>query len=420
MTENINSNAPSALFRWTLLIIISFAMFGNYYIYDSISPLADLLSTQLNFTDADIGWLNGIYSIPNLIMVFIGGILIDLLGTRISTFLFATLCLIGAAITASFSDLEMMAVGRLVFGLGAESLIVGVTTVVGKWFKGKQLSFAFGINLMVARLGTIAAYNSPTWASGLYTDYKGPLMLAVAAGVISVAAIIIYWGMDVYASKKYTVRKEGEQDKFRFSDILSFSKSYWYLVFLCVTFYSAIFPFKTFGVKFFMMEHGVTREFGGFLISALDISAIFLTPLFGLMVDHFGKRSLLMAFGSFILFPVYVIMGYTDISLYIPMFFMGLSFSLIPAVIWPSVAMIVPERSLGTAYGLMTMVQAVGLSFFNIFVGYINDSTGSYGVGMWIFSSLSFVGLLFAFLLRRREVGPKGHGLEKGLVKGSK
>ena len=148
---------PTKFYRWLVLVFVSLAMFGNYYIYDSISPLADLLATQLKFSDADIGLLNGIYSVPNIIMVLIGGVLIDRLGTRKSTIIFAVLCLIGAVFTAFRGDLTTMAIGRLIFGLGAESLIVAVTTILARWFKGKELSFAFGINLTIARFGSFAA-----------------------------------------------------------------------------------------------------------------------------------------------------------------------------------------------------------------------------------------------------------------------
>ena len=122
-----------------------------------------------------------------------------------------------------------------------------------------------------------------------------------------------------------------------------------------------------------------------------------------------------MMIGSVALIPVYLLMAYTDYSLYIPMALMGLSFSLIPAVIWPSVALIVKEENLGTAYGLMTMVQAIGLAGLNFLIGYVNDATSGYTAGMWIFSTLGFFGLLFAFLLRKNELGPNGHGLEKGI-----
>ena len=155
---------PSPLFRWAVLLFISMAMFGNYYVYDSISPLADLLKAQLGFSDSNLGLLNAIYSFPNIIMVLIGGIIIDRIGAKKASVLFSSLCMIGSAMTTfSGGDLVFMAAGRLVFGLGAESLIVTITTVIAKWFKGKELSFAFGLNLTVARLGSFAALNSPSW-----------------------------------------------------------------------------------------------------------------------------------------------------------------------------------------------------------------------------------------------------------------
>jgi MFS family permease len=413
--QNLLKPEPSPVFRWIILVFVSLAMFGNYYIYDSISPLADLLVKQLNFTDSNIGLLQGIYSVPNVIMVLIGGIIIDKIGTRISTFIFTALCLIGAIITASSTELTFMAIGRLVFGLGAESMIVAITTVIGRWFKGRQLSFAFGLNLTLARLGSFAALNSPTWARGLYDNWQYPLLLSVGAAIISIASVIVYWGMDAYAEKNYSLRPVPKQDKIIIREIFSFSKSYWFVVLLCVTFYSGIFPFQTFAVKFFIDVHGTSREFGGFLSSMLTLSAMVLTPLFGLFADYIGKRSLLMMLGSLLLVPVYLLMAYTSVTLYIPMAMMGLAFSLIPAVMWPSVAIIVDESKLGTAYGLMTMIQNIGLAGFNFIIGWANDFSGNYTMGMWIFSSLGFFGLLFAFLLRRSEQGPGGHGLEKGI-----
>lgn len=410
---------PPRAFRWTVLVLISLAMFGNYYIYDAISPLADLLALQLGFSDSNIGLLQAIYSIPNVFMVLIGGFIIDRLGTKKSTLIFAVLCLLGAAITASSGKLGMMAAGRLVFGLGAESLIVAVTTAIAKWFKGKELSFAFGINLTIARLGSFAALNSPTWAKHYYTDWQMPLFISVAAGVICVAGAILYWVLEDNASKKYQVGQAGSTDKVVIRDIFKFSTSYWFIVALCITFYSGIFPFQTFAVKFFIEAYGTTREFGGFLSSILTLFAMIATPLFGLLVDRIGKRSLFMMFGSILLIPVYLIMAYAHISLYIPMAMMGIAFSLIPAIMWPSVAYIVDESKLGTAYGLMTMIQNIGLAGFNLLVGWANDyagasaaNPGGYNLGMWIFSCLGFFGVMFAFLLRRSEMGPHAHGLE--------
>ena len=409
---------PSA-YRWSVLVVISLAMFGNYYVYDAISTLADVLVRQLGFTDSDIGLLQGIYSVPNIFMVLIGGFIIDRLGTRISTLLFAALCLIGAIITASSGVLAVMATGRLIFGLGAESLIVAVTTAIAKWFKGKELSFAFGINLTIARLGSFAALNSPSWASRAYENWQSPLLITVIFGVICVVAAVLYWILEVRAEKRFSLGEAGSTDKVVFSDIFKFGKSYWLIVGLCVTFYSAIFPFQTFAVKFFMDAHGTSRELGGFLSSMLTLFAMVATPLFGLLVDKVGKRALFMMFGSLLIIPVYLIMAYTHISLYLPMAMMGIAFSLIPGVMWPSVSYLVDQSKLGTAYGLMTLVQNIGLAGFNFLIGWANDygnasacNPKGYALGMWIFSTLGFIGFLFAFLLRKRETGPNAHGLE--------
>ena len=217
--------APKA-YRWLVLVLISLAMFGNYYVYDSISPLADVLKAQLGFSDSNIGLLNAIYSIPNIIMVLVGGIIIDRIGTRVSTFLFALLCLLGAVITVSTGTLEVMAAGRLVFGLGAESLIVAVTTAIAKWFRGKELSFAFGMNLTIARLGSFAALNSPSWGSTLYESWRLPLLVSVVAGVVCVAGAAIYWGLEVQADRRYRLGPAGSTDKLVFSQLWDFGRSY--------------------------------------------------------------------------------------------------------------------------------------------------------------------------------------------------
>lgn len=411
--------APPRAVRWMVLIFVSLAMFGNYYIYDAISPLADVLVTQLKFTDSDIGLLQGIYSLPNIIMVLIGGFIIDRLGTKRSTFIFAALCLLGAVITVADGSLWVMATGRLVFGLGAESLIVAVTTAIAKWFKGKELSFAFGLNLTIARLGSFAALNSPSWASDYYDDWQAALMISVVFGVICVVGALVYWILESGAEKKYQIGSAGETDKVVFSDIFKFGVSYWYIVLLCITFYSGIFPFQTFAVKFFIDAHGTSREMGGFLSSMLTLFAMIATPLFGLLADKIGKRSLLMMFGSLLLVPVYLMMAYTTISLYVPMAMMGIAFALIPGIMWPSVSYLVEESKLGTAYGLMTLIQNIGLAGFNFLIGWANDFSGAggdnpggYAMGMWMFSSLGFIGFLFAYLLRKRETGPHAHGLE--------
>jgi MFS family permease len=401
-----------------VLLFLSLAMFGSYYAYDALSPLADVLKQQLRFSDENIGLLQAIYSFPNIFTVVIGGFIIDRLGLRKSLMIFGVLCLVGPAITASSGHLSVMAAGRLIFGMGAESLNVAVTAALARWFKGKELSFAFGINLTICRLGSFAALNSPTWARAAYANWRWPFLIALALSVFCVVGAIVYWIMEAQAEKNFHLG-EASTDKVVFADLFKFGVSYWYIVALCVTFYSAIFPFQTFAVKFFIEAHGTSREFGGFLSSMLTLFAMIATPLFGLWVDRVGKRAMLMMFGSLLLVPVYLMMAYTHVNLYVPMGLMGVAFSLIPAVMWPSVAYIVDQSKLGTAYGLMTMIQNIGLFGFNLMVGWANDyshagpdNPGGYHLGMWIFSTLGFLGLGFAFLLRQRELSPHGHGLE--------
>jgi MFS family permease len=410
---------PPAFLRWSVLLFVSLAMFGNYYIYDSISPLADLLKSQLGLADADIGTLNGIYSLPNIFMVLIGGIIIDRIGTRKSTLLFALICVVGSVVTAWATGFLMMAAGRLIFGLGAESMIVAVTTTLAKWFRGKELSFAFGLNLTIARLGSFAALNSPTWAQDFYDTWQKPLIIAVLLGLTCLVGAVVYWVLEAYAARRYDLGEADKPDRILLKQGLRFSSSYWLIVGLCATFYSAVFPFQTFAVKFFIEAHGTSREMGGFLSSMLTLFAMICTPAFGYSADRIGKRSHLMIIGSLLILPVYLIMAYTSTSLYLPMSLMGIAFSLIPAVMWPSVAYVVEENRLGMAYGLMTMCQNVGLTAFNFLIGWANDFSGAgptnpdgYSLGMWLFSSLGLLGVGFALLLNRQESGPRSHGLD--------
>ncbi|MGD0986906.1 MAG: MFS transporter [Candidatus Sulfotelmatobacter sp.] len=443
MTESVRPD-PSRGFRWLVLIFVSLTMFGNYYVYDCIAPVADLLAKQLGFSESNIGLLQAIYSIPNVLMVLIGGYVVDRIGTRKALFIFGMICFVGACVTTLSGALSVMATGRLIFGLGAESLIVAVTTAIAKWFRGKELSFAFGINLMISRAGTLLAQQSPSWAGFAYNYWRNPLLISVGFGALCIVGAIIYWALEVYAEKRYQVGPAGATDKVVLSDIKGFGLSYWYIVLLCITFYSAIFPFETFAYQFFMDAHHVTREAGGDLVGMLTLFTMFGTPIFGLFVDKLGKRALLMMLGSLLLIPVYLMMAYIHsanyVTVYLPssadghfalvahhlppillltMAMMGIAFSLIPAVMWPSVAYLVEQSKLGTAYGLMTMIQNIGLAGFNLTVGWANDHThagaanpGGYNLGMWIFSILGFLGLTFAFLLRQRELGPHGHGLE--------
>ena len=412
---------PPPAIRWAVLFFLSVAMFGNYYVYDSIAPLADILQTQLGFSSTQVGALNGIYHFPNIAMVLIGGILVDRIGTRTATFVFTLLCLVGAVLTASSGTFVWMAAGRLVFGLGAESMIVAVTTALGQWFKGKQLGFAFGLNLSLARAGSYAADLSPAWAEDAYAaGWREPLLIAVAFAIVALVGAAVFWILERGAATRYEIGLPPPADRIIWKDVWQFNPSYWYIVGLCVTFYSVIFPFRsTFAIEYFQNGHGLALADASRMNSYVFLAAIFATPAFGLLVDRTGRRSFYMAFGSLLLMTTFPILLYTNWSLWVSTVLIGIAFSLVPAVLWPSVAYLVEERRLGTAYGVMTMLQNVGLTVANVAAGALNDfggagaaNPGGYRWMLWMFTILSLSGLVFSELLRRRETGPGGHGLE--------
>lgn len=413
--------APSTWVRWAVLLFTSLALFGNYYVYDSIAPVASLLAEKLGFQDTQLGTLNAIYSFPNIVMVLIGGVIIDRIGTRKATLYFTAICLLGAILTASTGSFVVMAAGRLVFGLGAESMIVAVTAALGQWFKGKQLAFAFGLNLSLARAGSYVADLSPTWAKSIYASgWRAALLLAVGFAALSLAAAAVYWLLERDAERRYHLERPIPSDRIVWSDLYRFDRSYWYVVGLCVTFYSVIFPFRsTFAIKYFQEAHGLSLEKAGELNSYVFLAAIFAAPLFGLIIDRVGRRSLFMLIGSLALLPAFLLLAYTNADLWISNTMLGISFSLVPAALWPCVPYLVEEQRLGTAYGLMTMLQNAGLTVANFGTGLLNQMAGAgadnpqgYLPMLWTFALLSLAGLVFATLLRLRETGPRGHGLE--------
>ena len=410
---------PSPMYRWVVLVVISVAMFANYYVYDSIAPIADLFKSELGFTDANYGTLFSVYSLAAVIVLLLGGVVIDKYGTVRSTIFFGAVCTFAGILMAVTSEFWVMVASRFLLGLGSEPLIVAITTALAKWFKGRELGFAFGVNLTIARLGSVAADWSPTWAGFAFDSWQGPLIIAAVIGTLCVISAVTYGGLEKRASRHFGLGKAGETDKLVLADLFRFTRSYWFVVALCVTFYSAIFPFRGFAIKFFMEAWELTREAAGRYNSVLPLAAMIATPLFGLLVDKVGKRALFMVYGSFLMMPVYLMMAYQITPLAVPVAMMGIAFSLIPAVMWPSVAYIVDEKRLGTAYAVMTLVQQLGVMGMPLVIGFLNDhyrasadNPAGHIAGMWAFSILGFLALFFAVLLRREETGPNAHGLE--------
>lgn len=430
---------PTPLQRWLVLLFVSVAMFANYYIYDSFGPVVDLLREQEGFSYDQISLIFSAYSVAAVLVLLAGGYIIDRWGTKVAITVFAAICLGAAALMASTAKFETMLAGRFLLGVGAEPLIVAATAVLAKWFKGKELSFAFGLNLSIARLGSASADWSTSFAEPLYSNWQDPLWLATGVAGVGVAAAMLYWMMEARTEGRVDLGAAPETDKLDLKRMYAFSASFWYIVGLCVVFYATVFPFRAFAIDYFQQAHGLDRATAGMLSSLLPVAAIVATPLFGLWVDRVGRRSLFMAIGSLVMLPLFLLVTYAppgpDVGIWIPfagsaevpltllvvMLLLGGVFSLIPAVMWPSVAYIVRENRLGAAYSMMTLCQQVGVFLVPLVVGRLNthflagpENAAGYAPGMWFYTALAALGLLFSFKLWRTESGPGGHGLERG------
>jgi nitrate/nitrite transporter NarK len=315
-----------------------------------------------------------------------------------------------------------MATGRLVFGIGAESMFVSTSTALGQWFVGRQLAFAFGISLSIGRAASYAADVSPRWAKSFYAaGWQPPLWLAAASALLGFVASIAYFVVERRAERFYDLSRPPPIDRIVWGDLWRFDRSYWYVVGLCVTFYSVILPFRsTFAIEYFQHAHGLSLQDAGTLNGYVFLAAIFVTPVFGLLADKVGNRALFMVGGTFLLFAVFPLVGLSQSSLWTSTAMIGVSFSLVPAILWPAVPYLVVPQRLGTAYGLMTLIQNVGLTVMNFGAGWLNDvshagaaNPAGYTPMLWLFAIVSLFGFLFAALLRQREVGPHGHHLER-------
>jgi MFS family permease len=403
--------APPRSYRWLVLLFISAAMFANYYVFDALNPVGPHLEKELGFTQAQIGLLDSVYNVAALIVLLIGGIIIDRVGTKRALVAFGIVASAGGLLIAfSPGGYPGMAAGRFVLGMGSEPLIVAITTAAAKWFKGKELSFALAINLTLGRLGSVAADNSPNWASSFFTGWQPPLMLAAGIGGVTVLAGVVYLLLERHAERSYNLGRAGEVDRLVPGDLLKFGRSYWWIVGLCVTFYSAIFPFRRFANIFFTDARGVSPETAAWLNGLLPLTAMIATPLFGLLADRIGKRSLLMALGSAIFAPTFLMLAHTTLPIYVPVAMLGVAFSLIPAVMWPSVAYLVDEKRLGTGYALMTLCQQIGWASMAWALGRLNDAASAsasnpagYNPGMWLLSGLSVLGVFFSWMLWRHD-----------------
>jgi len=289
---------------------------------------------------------------------------------------------------------------------------VAITVALAQWFLGRWFALFFALNISVSRLGSFLADRSPTFARSLYEQgWQSALGLATAFAVLSLVGAAVYWYYDRREERRGTLAIAPPSERIDWHNLLRFRASYWYIVAVCVTFYAVIFPFRsTFAIKYFQQAHGLSREDASIINSYVFAAAVFATPLFGLIVDRFGRHALLLASGSVLLPLSFVFLASGNSSLWVSTVLLGVSFSLVPAVLWPSVARHVKGDQLGTAYGLMTMLQNAGLTLANVFVGYLNDRGGAsaahaqgYAAMLWFFGLMSLTGFLFSVLLLRHD-----------------
>jgi MFS family permease len=410
-------------YRFTVLFFVALLTFGSYFAYDSVGAIAPILIRALGIGRESIGQMYTLYSVAAILSVFIGGILIDRIGTRRASFLFSALVTLGAAIVALAPNLWLLYTGRFIFGWGSESLVVAQSAILARWFKGKELALSFGIALTISRLGTLFSFNTEALIAQYFGNYKMALWAAVLFCLVSLGANLIYILMDRRGEKVLHLKEEEGGDKIVLSDVKKFRPSFWFVTLLCVTFYSAIFPFTSLSTDFFHDKWGLPLTAGGgggFLYQVFaNILHMFTTaggtttiiifasmvfaPIFGQVVDRWGHRAKMMVVGSILMIPAFLTMAFTMIPPAFPMIVLGTAFVLVPAAMWPSVPLIVEKNRVGTAFGLMTMIQNIGLALFPWLNGLLRDATHTYTASMMMFASLGLFGLIFAILLKQAD-----------------
>jgi len=455
MVENLRKSLrDSAAARWSALLIVSFTMMCGYFLTDIMAPLAGLLEGQLGWSRAEYGTFTSAYGWFNvfLLMLILGGIILDKLGVRITGVGAAAVMVIGSAIkywaissdvlrgqTLFGLDAQVFwaSIGFAVFAVGVEVAGITVSKIIVKWFKGKELATAMGMQVAMARIGTALAlgFSIPIAKATGVIDVSRPLLIALIGLCIGLIAFFVYVVMDnkLDTSEATGVEEEkNPEDEFKLSDIgkILGNKGWWYIAILCVLFYSAVFPFLKYATDLMVNKFGVEEDLAGLIPMLLPFGNILLTPLFGGIYDKIGKGATIMIIGASLLIIVHALFSIPGLNSWIfamvLVVFLGIAFSLVPSAMWPSVPKIVPEKRLGTAYSLIFWVQNWGLMGVPLLIGWVLEkycvtgqtvrngltvNTYDYTIPMLIFTSFGVLALVFAFLLKAEDK-KKGYGLE--------
>jgi MFS family permease len=434
--------------RWMMLVILSFTMFAGYLFTEVISPLKPILERVYGWNSADYGMVTSAYGWFNVffVMLILVGILLDRLGIRFSTITSVLIMIIGGTIKwAAFqgllpvdevifglnSQVFFAAIGYAMFGVGVEYAGITVSKSVVKWFKGKELALAMGMQVAIARLGSFAplAFGAKTANSLSVPTY---ILIAVLFLIIGLIGFVYYNIKDKQLDMQIRLNLTSAEDKFHIRDLrlIISNRGFWYIALLCVLFYSAVFPFYKYGPDLMVNKFGVSENWAGLLPSLVPFGTMILTPFFGSIYDKKGKGASIMILGAVLLIFVHVIFYLPFITSVVVAFFnviiLGIAFSLVPSAMWPSVPKIIPDKQLGSAYALIFWIQNFGLWGIPLAVGLVLDATNpgvaaakaagqnvnyNYTTTWTIFVALTVLALIVSLLLKAEDK-KKGYGLE--------
>ena len=440
----------SAAARWTVLVLVASMMFFAYMFVDILSPLASLLEKSLDWDRGDFGtYAAGEYLLNVFGFLILAGIILDKMGVRFTGLLSASLMVIGAAIKfwgiswpeantvewlnawwpAMPGSAKLAMFGFMIFGCGCEMAGTTVSKILAKWFKGKEMALAMGLEMAIARLGVFAAMwfapmLSERFAVNGTHSIVAPLLFASALLVIGLLNFFVFTIMDnkfdrqLVAIGEATAEKDPE-DEFHVSDLKQIfsSKMFWIIALLCVLYYSAIFPFQRFATNFLEETLNISNAEAAGLFKWFPILAMVLTPFLGAFIDYKGKGASMMLLGAVIMIAchcvfAFVLPAYPSKALaLVTILVLGVSFSLVPASMWPSVPKIIDEKVLGSAYCLIFWVQNVGLCLVPLLIGKLRVATDGYLVPMIVFASFGVLAFLLSLALKVED-RRKGYGLE--------
>jgi len=403
METVMNTLRDSKVARWTALAVVAFTMLCGYYLTDIMAPLKGLLEGQLNWNSSEFGFFTSAYGWFNvfLLMLIIGGIILDKMGVRFTGMMAASIMVAGTflkyfAVSTHTLDGQMWhilwfdvkaqvflaALGFAIFGVGVEIAGITVSKIIVKWFKGKEMALAMGLEMATARMGTALALSTSVPIAKGFNNVSAPILVCLIMLCIGLISFFIYTFMDKkldasQAAFDKATNAVDTEEAFRIKDIFKIitNKGWWYLAILCVLFYSAVFPFLKYATDLMVQKFHINEDWAGIIPAMLPFGTIILTPLFGNMYDRKGKGASIMILGAFLLIIVHAIFTIPFLNHWIIaillILVLGIGFSLVPSAMWPSVPKIIPEKQLGTAYSLVFWVQNWGLMGVPALIGWI-------------------------------------------------